>query len=120
MSDNNDFKATVMPKEHGASEQSSQGLPGIQLPTGEQLKAFASDIQKMDAKELNEKMNEFKSTVMPKEHGASHQSSQGLPGIQLPTGDQLKAFQTEIQKMDAKELNEKMNEAKEYLTKKKD
>lgn len=55
---------------------------------------------------------------MPKEHGASHQSSQGLPGIQIPTGEQLQAFEGDITKADAKELNAKINEAKEQFSKK--
>lgn len=67
----------------------------------------------IEKKLLEEK---FKSTVMPKEHGASHQQSQGLPGVQIPTGEQLKAFeQSDIgQKVDAKELNAKIDQAKKF------
>lgn len=49
-----DFKTTVLPKEEPKGQQ-SQGLPGIQLPTKEQIAAFP-EVVKADAKALNEKI----------------------------------------------------------------
>lgn len=66
----------------------------------------------------NSNSNDLKTTVMPKEHSASHQQSQGLPGVQIPSGDQLKVFEQEINKADAKDLNERIDAAKEGLAKK--
>lgn len=63
-------------------------------------------------------LNEYKTTVMPKEDNEGKQSSQGLPGIQLPTEEQLKVFEGEINKMDPKELNEKIEQAKAIFNKK--
>lgn len=49
-----DFKTTVLPREEPKGQQ-SQGLPGIQLPTKEQIEAFP-EVVKTDAKALNEKI----------------------------------------------------------------
>jgi hypothetical protein len=49
-----DYKPTVLPREEPKGQQ-SQGLPGIQLPTKEQIAAFP-EVAKADAKALNEKI----------------------------------------------------------------
>lgn len=53
MSDNKEFKATVMPREDTQQKNPPNGLPGIQIPeNAEEIKEF-KEYSNVSAKELN-------------------------------------------------------------------
>lgn len=56
MSDNKEFKATVMPREDTEQKSGPNGLPGIQIPANaHEIKEF-QEVNNMSAKELNAQM----------------------------------------------------------------